>query len=67
MVILEPPLICSTGDTVGDSPDDTGRERFSLSSFVPIKEVDFEVLGSDVMHFETVGFAVTSEMVLALM
>ena len=52
MVILEPPLICSTGDTVGDTPDDTGGERFSLSSFVPITKVDFEVVGSDVMHFE---------------
>ena len=47
MVILEPPLICSTGNTVGDTPDDTG---FSLSSFVPITKVDFAVVGSDVMQ-----------------
>ena len=67
MVILEPPLICNTGETVGDTPDGTEGDRFSLSSFVPITVTDFEVVGSDVILFDSVGFDVTSEMVSVLM
>ena len=75
MVMLVPPLICNTGGIIGDTPEGTGEDRFSLSPFVSIGPeatgsdvVEFEAVGSDVIHFEAVGFdVVTSEAVSLLM
>ena len=66
MVMLVPPLICNTGGTIGDTPEGTGEDRFSLSPF--LVSIGPEAVGSDVIHFEAVGFdVITSEAVSLLM